>query len=624
MTSARGGRRTLLISTDPAPSAGDVLAERLGAVPRRVPGVANLFAAEVDAPTALGRWLDPRRTTLETIALRGTFLDQDDVAALLALSLPGIDEIAALMEISRFGESGAYDTVVVDTAPTGHTLRMLAMPALLSALAVVFDRMHRKHRAIVEALRGRWTPDDADALIESIAAEGRELSRLLGDRRRAMMTWITLPEPMSIAESLDALQELLRLGVHVDTVFVNRVTPAPNRACQWCEARRAFERAAMRTVMARAGKLAVRTIAARAAEPRSIAALRDIGREMSSTPRRPRDRTTSVRVSSSRTTAGRNGHRALSLRQSARLSLLLFGGKGGVGKTTCAAAIALRIAEDNPGRPLLLMSVDPAHSLGDVLGVPLGDVARHVPGTPANLTAREIDATARFDIIKNQYASAIDALFSRLTSGHQVELSADRDAMRDLIELAPPGLDELMAMVEVSDTLEASARAGILVVLDTAPSGHALRLLEMPALVHDWVKTLMAIVLKYQPVVGVGELGAVLLRMSQGLGRLRALLTDQSRTAFLVVTRPAVLPVAETRRLLKQLHALDVPVPAVIVNAWGLGTCAACMTGRREQHNALTRIRAAARPRLVALAPSIMPPPSDPKSLRAWGARWIA
>ena len=97
--------------------------------------VANLHAAEVNAAKVLARWLDTRRTTLETIALRGTWLDQDDVSALLGLSLPGIDEIAALLEIGRIGQSGAYDPIVVDTAPTGHTLRMLGMPALLSALA---------------------------------------------------------------------------------------------------------------------------------------------------------------------------------------------------------------------------------------------------------------------------------------------------------------------------------------------------------------------------------------------------------------------------------------------------------------------------------------------------------
>ena len=98
--------------------------------------------------------------------------------------------------------------------------------------------------------------------------------------------------------------------------------------------------------------------------------------------------------------------------------------------------------------------------------------------------------------------------------------------------------------LEGADTGEAS-----LVVMDTAPSGHALRLLEMPALVQDWARALMSILLKYQPVTGVGELGAVLLRLSQGLGRLRALLTDPGARSFVAVTRAAALPRAENGRL---------------------------------------------------------------------------
>ena len=623
VTCARAGQRTLLISTDPAPSAGDALGQKLGAAPRRVKGAANLRAAEVSASRVLARWLDARRTTLQTIALRGTFLDQDDVAALLGLSLPGIDEIAALMEISRFGESGAYDTIVVDTAPTGHTLRMLAMPALLRALAVVFDRMHRKHRAIVEALSGRWSPDAADALIESIDAEGRELSALLADRRRAVMTWITLPEPMAVAESVDALQELRRLGMHVDALVVNRLTPAPDRPCRWCAARRTFEGASIRAVSARAGQLAIRTISARAREPRGIAALLDIANEMSSRPRLPRSQVRSGPRPRVVTGLPAPDGNPFLLRDVEQLSLLMFGGKGGVGKTTCAAATAICLAAENPQRPVILISVDPAHSLGDVLGVPLADEARHVHGTPSNLSTREIDAVARFSVVKKQYAGAIDALFGRLASGNRFELSADREAMRDLIELAPPGLDELMAMVEVSDALEADTGPRPLVVLDTAPSGHALRLLEMPGLVHEWVKTLMAIVLKYQPVVGIGELGVVLLGMSHGLGRLRTLLADPKRSAFLAVTRPARLPVAETRRLLKRLHALDIHVRATVINAWGAGTCGSCMTSRREQQRALVQLRSRAGRRTIVMAPATMPPPHGAESLRRWAARWV-
>jgi arsenite-transporting ATPase len=625
VAAAADGRRTLLISTDPAPSLGDALRLKLTSSPRLVPGTSGRLAAlEIDASRALERWLRPRRQTLETIALQGTWLDREDVAGLLGLSLPGIDEVAALMEIGRLGAAERHDLIVVDTAPTGHTLRMLAMPELLRTLAVVFDRMYAKHRAMVEALRGRWEPEEGDALVESIDREARALAALLSDRRRTAVSWVTLPEPMSVAETSDALRELHRLDVTVDTLVINRLTPAPPGACRWCQARRSFEGAAVAAMVKTvATGMRVATIEARVSEPRGRQALATLARELHAKARLPpgRARRGSVAADVPAEPAGPDPLAAIEGR-----SLVLFGGKGGVGKTTCAAAFAVAAASRNPRRSVLLLSVDPAHSLADVLGVTLGDDARAVSGAPANLRVREIDARARFDEVKRQYAEAIDALFGRLVRGSALNASADRRAMQDLIELAPPGLDELIAVVEVSEALDAggSADAG-LVVLDTAPSGHALRLLEMPALVHDWVKALMAILLKYQPLVGLGELGPILLRMSQGLGRLRSLLADPERTAFVAVTRPAVLPVSETIRLVHRLERLDIHVPAIVANAAGAGTCRRCAAEWRAQGEAIGAIRRKLQVRSrrgIVLAPAIVPPPHGAAALGEWRRVW--
>ena len=629
VASARSGHATLLVSTDPAPSAGDAFRQPLTASPRAIKGTAGrLHAVEVNAPKALERWLAPRRAVLEPIALRGTWLDQDDVAALLRLSLPGIDEIAALMEIGRLDAAGRYDHIVVDTAPTGHTLRMLAMPRFLATLAEVFDRMQGKHRAIVEALRGRWTPEESDNLIVELDDEAGRLAELLSDATRSAVSWITLPEPMAVAESADGLRELRRLGLQVDRIVVNRVTPPPDRPCRWCTARRAFERGAIDALRAAVEDASppFATVVARPREPRGVAALSAIAAEMNAPPRLPPRRALARGVAAEGIPAGK----PLPVAAGDGRGLLLFGGKGGVGKTTCAAAAAIAAAAEQPKRSVLLLSADPAHSLGDVLGIPLSDEPRNVPGAPANLKARELDPEARFAALKTRYVAAIDALFERLLGGTGGAALSDRQSMRDLMELAPPGLDELSAIVVVSDALEAAAAAdparhAPLVVLDTAPTGHALRLLEMPALVHDWVKALMGILLKYQPVVGIGELGAVLLQMSQGLGRLRALLADPSRAAFTVVTRAADLPAAETTRLLARLRALHIHVPAIVVNALGAGTCTFCMTTRKDQQRALSALRRSLRGRNVPniiVTPGVIPPPHGPKALQTWRASW--
>jgi arsenite-transporting ATPase len=305
------------------------------------------------------------------------------------------------------------------------------------------------------------------------------------------------------------------------------------------------------------------------------------------------------------------------------IELLLFGGKGGVGKTTCAAAAAIGVALSSPDLRVLLLSVDPAHSVGDVLEAPVSDDPRRIAGGPPNLLVRELDARRAFAALRDRLAESIDELLVR-TGGS----AADHQAMRDLLELAPPGIDELAAIIDVTETpgMNAGARRDLIVV-DTAPTGHALRLLEMPALVHDWVKAIMAILLKYEPAVGLGDLGAVLLRLSQGLGRLRALLRDASRTRFAVVTRAASLPRAETLRLLARLRAASIPAPLVIVNAVGAGTCPRCRTERgRQQKEVLALSRELTRrrgekPRLL-LAPGRVPPPSGFEDLHTFLTEW--
>lgn len=627
VAAARRGDRTLLISTDPAPSAGDALRQRLTAAPAPVRGVKGLDAAEVDAKKGLERWLRPRREVLETIVQRGTWLDREDVAGLLRLSLPGIDEIAALLEIGRLGRARAYTLVVVDTAPTGHTLRMLSMPGLLETLALVFDRMQSKHRAVVEALRGRWTPEAPDRLIAEMAAEARMLATLLRDRTRTAVSWVTLPEPMSIAETRDAIAALHRLDLHVDQLIVNRVTPAPAGRCGWCSARRAFEGEVIRSVAAGSVGVSgavVTMVASRPTEPRGAPALAAVAAEMSRPTALPARRPAVARTTVASMPIARAGAAAGDNAFDQPQDLLMFGGKGGVGKTTCAAAAAIQLASADRRREVLLLSADPAHSVGDVLGVALDDEPRRVPGAPDNLVARELDAAARFEAVKVRYRRAIDALFERVSGGAGLSSSGDRQAMQDLLELAPPGLDEIMAIVEVAESLGTAGGATRVIVLDTAPTGHALRLLEMPAVVHGWVKALMAIMLKYQPVVGIGELGDVLLQLSQSLGRFRARLSDSDRTAFVVVTRAAELPAAETRRLLRRLHALNIHVPMVIVNALGAGTCGQCAAARTQQRRLVTSLTSDARRHSASLiaAPAATPPPHRPAALQEWQRTW--
>lgn len=582
----------------------------------------TLYAAEIDARRALSQWLRPRRRALEQIALRGTWLDEDDVAKLLRLSLPGIDEVAALLEIARFGADPRFDLIVVDTAPTGHTLRMLAMPETLRRVATAFDSMQAKHRVVVEALVGIYAGDDSDALIAEIDRQGRDLAGFLRDDATTRVTWVTLPEDVSVDETGAAVVALAKHHIFVREVIVNRRTSVPPDPCRWCTARRAFEAAAIRRLRRRLRHVRTIEVAARAREPRGLTMLADIGAEIgASTP-------VSAAASASMRTVRAVSHRVLirdvDLFDRSTTRLVLFGGKGGVGKTTCAIATALCLAEaHNP--PILLLSTDPAHSVASVLGQQLGAAPCRVRGGPANLQVRELDASRELERIRTRYSRSIDALFDRIVrqepGGVHIDASHDREAMHRLIELAPPGIDELAAVIEVVDAIDTNALQTI--VIDTAPTGHALRLLEMPQLVHEWTKALMSILLKYQSISGIGEFGPALVKLSQGLGRLRALLTDPVRTSFIVVTRAAGLPREETRDLLHRLDRLGIRVPAVVVNAVGRGTCRRCQSEARIEQRHISGIRKEIpRHALMVIAPAELPPPHAPPGLRRWRRQW--
>jgi arsenite/tail-anchored protein-transporting ATPase len=624
---AAAGTSTLVVSTDPAPSLGDALRLALSHQPRRVPAKgAALYAVEIDAGQALDRWLASRRAALERIALRGTWLDAEDVSKLLTLSLPGIDEVAALIEINRLAADPRFQFIVIDTAPTGHTLRMLAMPETLQRIAHAFDRMQMKHRVISEALTGGYIGDDTDALIAEIDAEGRSLDALLRNPEATRVSWVSLPELMSVDETWSAATSLANAKIPLADLIVNRVTPPPPQACRWCDGRRVLEYQAMAELRARLPRMTTIEVAARVPEPVGVRTLQTIGREIadvrrSALPRVAKSRVIRPYVPDAPTTRSRtDGIFGLG-----SLRLVLFGGKGGVGKTTCATAAALRLA-GVPRKTVLLLSADPAHSLADVLGQPVDDTPRHVRGAPSGLRVREIDAPRVLERMRTRYARSIDVLFDRIVAGAtsgamRVDVTSDREAMHGLIELAPPGIDELAAVIDVVEAIRSEAVDTI--VIDTAPTGHALRLLEMPELVHDWTKALMAILLKYQPIAGLEEFAPMLVSLSQGLGRLRAMLTDRVNTGFVVVTRAAALPLEETHDLVGRLDRLQVSVPAVVVNAVGRGTCTRCQSEARiEQRHVRRLAREIPRHAAMVIAPARLPPPHGSAALTQWQQLW--
>jgi TRC40/GET3/ArsA family transport-energizing ATPase len=262
--------------------------------------------------------------------------------------------------------------------------------------------------------------------------------------------------------------------------------------------------------------------------------------------------------------------------------LVVFAGKGGVGKTTCASALAVRLAEDGP---VALLGADPAGSLADV-------VAGSVPG----LTVLETDAESEFERLKERYREEVDAVFAAV--GLDRAAAMDRAIIESLWNAAPPGVDEIMAVARLADDVPAGTR----IVLDTAPTGHFLRLLAMPGVALDWTHRIMRILLKYRAVGGLDAPAGPLIRLAKRFRALRERLADPSRTAIVVVTLQESLVHAETGRLLERLRQLDLPAAAVVVNRTDHATAAA---------HGLPTFR----------APTV-PEPTGPAGLRAFARAW--
>ena len=641
VAAADAGARVLIVSTDPAHSLCDALdlKPRTRAAPGRVAlgrRCGTLHAVELDADAALARWIGQRRSALRRIVGRGTYLDDDDIDALLRLAFPGVDELIGLLELRRLAGSGPWDQVVVDTAPTGHTLRLLAMPAILSRIAVVLDDMQAKHRFLAESLGGRYRPDAADALVDEIAGAGRDLAELLRDGARVHVSWVLLPEVLALAEARDGVDALAASGIEVDEIVVNRVTAPPPSRCALCDGRRAAESEVLCAVRRELGERApgrcrsLRAVAALEREPRGVVALRTLARRIATLP----DGAARRRPPRARTAAARGPVDGagpwLSAIAPPDRTLVLFAGKGGVGKTTAAAAVALALSARPRAPRVLLLSTDPAHSLADVLDAPIGDTPTTVPGAPATLSAREVDAASLFAARRRRYLDTVDAVFDALRGGSRFDPTYDRVVVEDLIDLAPPGIDELLGILTVTDALGVGGAAPTcdVAVVDTAPTGHALRLLAMPETALEWVHAFMAILLKYRSVIGLGEIGQDLVAIARDLRGLRALLADPARATVVAVTRPAALPGLETRRLLDRLRGLGIGVSAVLVNAVTPRGCARCRrVAAREARllSALLRDRASRPPGGCAIiqAPAVAPPPRGPAALATWRRAWI-
>ncbi|MEK6779047.1 MAG: TRC40/GET3/ArsA family transport-energizing ATPase, partial [Candidatus Deferrimicrobiota bacterium] len=513
---ADAGKRTLIVSTDPASNLGDVFERPIG---HRVTEIApNLFALEIDPDSATqeyrDRLLGPLRAVLPPDVVK--VLEEQFRSACTV-------EIASFDRFTDFLGDTEYDHVVFDTAPTGHTLRLLKLPVDWS-------------RHIEESARGSGqTCIGPVASIQGAKAKYDRAVAALRDPGDTEFVLVCRPERTSVDELFRARGELRELGIGNFRIVVNGMIPAG--AGGPFDSLSSSQREQVRRLSGMLDHPRLE-VPLQGGEVKGLSALRRFAAiAFDKKPDYLHGGFTGTRPFRGFSPPGVLGKM---VNGGAEGKTVVLTGKGGVGKTVAACALAARLARG--GKRTLLATTDPAAHIGQVLSAEVTSEVRPVPGYPGLFAAR-IDQKASVEVYKAKILSRAAA------SGHTDEMLA---VVRE--ELSSPCTEEMAVFEEFSALVE---RADFdVVVLDTAPTGHTLRLLELPYDYGRQVEMMVAVRKDDAAAAGAkGKLDALLRRLK-----------DPDSTAFFVVIYPEYTPIFEAKRAAEELKESGIEVQGVIAN----------------------------------------------------------
>ncbi|MDP2735172.1 MAG: TRC40/GET3/ArsA family transport-energizing ATPase, partial [bacterium] len=458
----------------------------------------------------------------------------------------------------------------VDTAPTGHCLKLVTMPQMIKQFLRSRDALAAKYRYMKARFNPSAHEDETDNFLEELGGLVEEMEALLRDPVRCHFVPVTLAEALSVSETCALVRELQNLQVTISDMVVNRLVPPGS--CPACADAQWRQKRELKNLFAQLSSNTFWGLPLYPEEVRGRKRLEAFWKgakklDVMATALSSRPPALPVRIEEA------------AQRPWPEKSLLIFAGKGGVGKTTLACATATRLAAESPERKVLLFSADPAHSLSACLDFPVGAMPTSVrPG----LWAMEINAQVEFEALKQEYRKELnDFLGSLLPS---LDLTFDREVMERILDLSPPGLDEIMALMRIMEFLERDQYD--VIVLDTAPTGHLIRLLELPQLVDRWLKVFFGLFLKYKQVFRLPKIAQRLVELSKRIKQFRALLSDSSNSALYAVSILTLMALEETKDLLTACQRMGIFTPVLFLNQatppFHCPLCSALYQGEQE------------------------------------------
>jgi arsenite-transporting ATPase len=243
-------RRVLIISTDPAHNLSDAFSQKFSKAPSQVKGIANLYGMEVDPSSVtqqdyfdeFGKDGASNAEEIQGIKSVANILKQ------AASSLPGIDEVTVFGEIMREIKNMSFDTVVFDTAPTGHTLRLLALPQTLNESVDRIMDVQGLSNLVASAgqLMTNSTGLTSDQLLEKVnkwRAMIKEVQAQFTDNTKTTFVCVCIPEFLSVYETERLVQELMKYNISCENIVVNQLVEKPSNEppCRMCHARQRIQ-----------------------------------------------------------------------------------------------------------------------------------------------------------------------------------------------------------------------------------------------------------------------------------------------------------------------------------------------------------------------------------------------
>ncbi|CAN5127754.1 arsenical pump-driving ATPase [soil metagenome] len=498
LTLADSGKKVLLVSTDAASNLDEMLGVELRNTPTPVPGAAGLWVLNIDPDNAAESY---RQRVLAQMGAAATQTERSTVREQLSgactTEIASFDEFASLLA----GDAGHFDHIVFDTAPTGHTLRLLSLPKAWSGFLNGNDRG-----------ASCLGPHSGLKMQE---ARFKAALTALSDPARTTVVLVTRPDKGAITEAARTSEELNELGLNNQRLAINGVFHASDRSDGVARAIEDLGQLALAEMPPSLKQLPQDQVPLRPFDTVGLPALRALlssaaptGAPVLTTPTEPIAAIQGLAALADELAAAGHG-------------LIMVMGKGGVGKTTVAAALALGLIQR--GRTVHLSTTDPAAHLAATL-------AGEVPGLQLSRIDPKVE-TQRY----------IDKIMAAKSPG----LDAQEQALL-LEDLRSPCTEEV-AVFHAFSRIVSEGRSAF-VVLDTAPTGHSMLLMDATGAYHRQMK-----------------------REFEGHGSTRVVtplmrLQDAAYTKIILVTLPEVTPVSQAAALQEDLRRASVEPYAWVLN----------------------------------------------------------